>query len=193
MTKALKDVPQECKKGIVSAINRSVKSTNTAMQRAVTERYRITKGQLNGKGGSSKSQIKLVFASSGKLEAGIQVRSTRMALDNSRGFISPKAPKSRKGKTMQQIKRLALPTVSVIKGQRTRFPHAFVAQGKGGTTGIFTRDGKKSYPVSMRHTMSPSNMVRYPAVVKKTDKAAKEALEKNVAHEIEYRLGRLAK
>ena len=43
LTKALDDAPNECRKGLVSAINRSVKTTNTAMQRAVTQRYNIKK------------------------------------------------------------------------------------------------------------------------------------------------------
>ena len=44
-----------------------------------------------------------------------------------------------------------------------------------------------------QNTLSPANMVRETSVVNATQTAAREALEKNVAHEIEYRLGRLAK
>ena len=38
LKQALSKAPGECEKGLVSAINRSVKTTNTAMQKAVTER-----------------------------------------------------------------------------------------------------------------------------------------------------------
>ena len=71
------------------------------------------------------------------------------------------------------------------------YPHSFVATGKGGTTGIFSRN--KSGRLELQRTLSPANMVRETSVKAATQKAAKEALEKNVAHEIEYRLGRLAK
>ena len=67
-----------------------------------------------------------------------------------------------------------------------------MARGKGGTVGLFSRQrGRRT--IEMQRTLSPANMVRYPDIVRVTQKTAREALEKNVAHEIEYRLGRLAK
>lgn len=195
LTKALDDAPNECRKGLVSAINRSVKTTNTAMQRAVTQRYNIKKSALNGgdsfKSDSSNNLIKPVLATTAKLQGAIDVRGSRLSLVSARGMITPKEPKSHKGKTMKQIKRMAFPSIKVIKGKRTRYPHSFVATGKGGTTGIFSRD--KSGRLELQRTLSPANMVRETSVKAATQKAAKEALEKNVAHEIEYRLERLAK
>lgn len=196
LKKALEDAPQECRKGLVSAINRSVKTTNTAMQRAVTTRYNIKKSALNGgdsfKGDSSNNLIKPVMATTSKLQGAIEVRGSRLALVAARNMISPKEPKSHKGKTMKQIKRMAFPSVKVLKGQRTRYPHSFIAKGRGGTVGLFSR-GKTTGKLTMQRTLSPANMVRETTVKDATQKAAKEALEKNVAHEIEYRLGRLAK
>lgn len=202
LTKALKDAPKECRKGLVSAINRSVKTTNTAMQRAVTQRYNIKKSALNGgdsfKSDSSNNLIKPILATSSKLQGAIEVRGERMALVAIRGMITPKEPKSHKGKTMRQIKRMAAPSVKVLKGKKTRFPHAFVAKGKGEHTngqpviGLFSRSKNRGTMV-LQNTLSPANMVRETTVKNATQKAAKEALEKNVAHEIEYRLGRLAK
>ena len=196
LTKALKDAPQECRKGLVSAINRSAKTTNTAMQKAVTSRYNIKKSALNGgdgfKSDSSNNQNKLILATSSKLQSAIDVRGSRLALVAARNMITPKEPKSHKGKTMKQIKRIAYPSVKVIKGKRTRYPQSFVATGKGGTTGIFSRD-KSTGKLSLQRTLSIANMVRETSVKDATQKAAKEALEKNAAHEIEYRLGRLAK
>lgn len=195
LTKVLKKAPEECRKGLSSAINRSVKTTNTAMQRAATTRYNIKKGALNGgdsyKSDSSNNLVKPILSTPAKLQGGIEVRGTRLSLVAARGMITPKEPKSHKGKTMRQIKRMAFPSVKVIKGKRTRYPHSFVATGKGGTTGIFSRD--KSGSLELQRTLSPANMVRETSVKAATQKAAKEALEKNVAHEIEYRLGRLAK
>ena len=190
LTKALKQAPGECRKGLSSAINRSVKTTNTAMQRAVTTRYNIKKGALNGgdsfKSDSSNNLVKPILSTPAKLQGGIEVRGTRLSL------ITPKEPKSHKGKTMRQIKRMAYPSVKVVKGQKTRYPHAFVARGKGGTVGLFSRQrGRRT--IEMQRTLSPANMVRETSVVNATQTAAREALEKNVAHEIEYRLGRLAK
>ena len=196
LTKALKQAPGECRKGLSSAINRSVKTTNTAMQKAVTTRYNIKKGALNGgdsfKSDSSNNLIKPLLSTPAKLQGGIDVRGERLALVALRGMITPKEPKSHKGKTMRQIKRMAYPSVKVVKGQKTRYPHAFVARGKGGTVGLFSRK-RGSRTIEMQRTLSPANMVREASVVNATQTAAKEALEKNVAHEIEYRMGRLAK
>lgn len=190
LTKVLKKAPEECRKGLSSAINRSVKTTNTAMQRAVTTRYNIKKGALNG--GSSNNLVKPILSTPAKLQGGIEVRGTRLSLVAARGMITPKEPKSHKGKTMRQIKRMAYPSVKVVKGQKTRYPHAFVARGKGGTVGLFSRQ-QGSRTIEMQRTLSPANMVRETSVVNATQTAAREALEKNVAHEIEYRMGRLAK
>lgn len=202
LTKALKKAPEECRKGLSSAINRSVKTTNTAMQRAVTTRYNIKKGALNGgdsfKSDSSNNLVKPILSTPAKLQGGIDVRGERLALVALRGMITPKEPKSHKGKTMRQIKRMAAPSVKILKGKKTRFPHAFVAKGKGTHTngqpviGLFSRS-KSGGVMMLKNTLSPANMVREASVVNATQTAAKEALEKNVAHEIEYRLGRLAK
>ena len=196
LTKVLKKAPEECRKGLSSAINRSIKTTNTAMQRAVTTRYNIKKGALNGgdsfKSDSSNNLVKPILSTPAKLQGGIEVRGTRLSLVAARGMITPKEPKSHKGKTMRQIKRMAYPSVKVVKGQKTRYPHAFVARGKGGTVGLFSRQ-RGSRTIEMQRTLSPANMVRETSVVNATQTAAREALEKNVAHEIEYRLGRLAK
>lgn len=196
LTKALKKAPEECRKGLSSAINRSVKTTNTAMQRAVTTRYNIKKSALSGgdsfKSDSSNNLIKPILSTPAKLQGGIQVRGSRLSLVAARGMITPKEPKSHKGKTMRQIKRMAYPFVRVVKGKKTKYPHAFVAKAKGGTVGLFSRD-KGSRKIQMQRTLSPANMVRETSVVNATQTAAQEALEKNVVHEIEYRMGRLAK
>lgn len=107
LTKALDDAPGECRKGLVSAINRSVKTTNTAMQRAVTQRYNIKKSALSGgdsfKSDSSNNLIKPILATTSKLQGAIEVRGSRLSLVSVRGMITPKEPKSHKGKTMKQI------------------------------------------------------------------------------------------
>ena len=172
------------------------------MQRAVTTRYNIKKGALNGgdsfKSDSSNNLVKPILSTPAKLQGGIDVRGERLALVALRGMITPKEPKSHKGKTMRQIKRMAAPSVKILKGKKTRFPHTFVAKGKGTHTngqpviGLFSRS-KSGGVMMLKNTLSPANMVRETSVVNATQTAAREALEKNVAHEIEYRMGRLAK
>ncbi len=179
LTNALKDIPKECRSGLVSAVNKSVKSTNTAMQKAITQRYNIKKSDLSG-------GIKLNLAKKTSLEASIEVRGSRLALITARGMVTPKQPKSHKGKTMKQIKRVAPPKVKILKGKQKTYKHGFIATGKGGTVGLFTRDA--SGKLEMQRTLSIANMTRQRQIAEATQKAAKESLTKNVEHEIEYRL-----
>lgn len=196
LRRALSKAPGECEKGMVSAINRSVKTTNTAMQRAITKRYNITKADLTGKGKAksekSRNLIKPYYATPGRLNAAIWLRGERLALVAIRNFISPSAPKSHKGKTMRQIKRIPFPTVKVVKGKKSRYAPGFVAKGRGGTIGLFSR-GKTTGKLTMQRTVSIANMARYPAVAAAIKTAAAESLPKNVQHEIEYRLSKVMK
>lgn len=196
LKRALSKAPGECEKGMVSAINRSVKTTNTAMQRAVTGRYNIKKSELSGgstfKGEASNNLIKPIYAKPGNLRAAIWVRGSRLSLVAKRRLITPTAPKSHKGKTMRQIKRIPYPSVKVVKGRKTRYPHSFVAQGDGGTIGLFSR-GRTSRNINMQRTLSVANMVRYPSVRTTTQTAASGALQKNVQREIAYRLSKVMK
>lgn len=194
LLKTLGKAPKECRKGAVSAINRSVKTTNTALQKAITRRYNIKKNALSGgttfKGDASNNLIKPKLASESNLSAQIMVRGSRLALVSARGMITPTAPRSHKGKTMRQIKRIPPPSVRIIKGSKKRYPHAFVATGRGGVTGIFSR-GKYWRDITLQRTLSPANMAREKSVAKATQKAASESLEKNVAREIKYRLEKI--
>ena len=120
LTDALKDIPKECKSGLVSAVNKSVKSTNTAMQKAITQRYNIKKQSLTNGDFESASSSKLITvhqATKSSLNADILIESHRLSFNVKRGMVSPVTPKSYKGKTMKQIKRMSSPKVKVLKGK----------------------------------------------------------------------------
>ena len=67
-----------------------------------------------------------------------------------------------------------------------------VATSKGGTVVLFERD-KSNDKLVMQRTLSVAHMVRQKQIAEATQKAAKEALTKNVRHEIEYRLQKVSK
>lgn len=203
LTNALKDMPKECKSGLVSAVNKSVKTTNTAMQKGVTQRYNIKKQSLTNGDFESASSSKLITvhqATKSSLNADILIKSHRLSFNVKRGMVSPITPKSHKGKTMKQIKRMSLPKVKVLKGKSKAFKGGFIATAvttnekgeKKPTTGLFSRD-KSSGILKFHRTLSVSHMVRQKQIAEATQKAAKEALTKNVAHEIEYRLQKVSK
>lgn len=196
LTDALKHIPKECQNGLISAINKSVKTTNTTMQKAITQRYNIKKSDLSKSvkfnGYNSNNLIQLKLATKTTNEANILVRGSRLALVTARSMVSPKQPKNHKGKTMKQIKRIAPPKVKILKSGQKIFAHAFVATTNRGITALFSRD-KVTDKLIMRRTLSVAHMVRQKQIAEATQKAAKEALTKNVAHEIKYRLQKVSK
>lgn len=198
LVSALKKYPGEARKGVVSAVNKSLKTTNTAMQRAITRRYNVKKSDLaNGKkfkSEASNTLIKEKKASTSDLNACIVVRASRLAFVPQRGMLNQTLPTSHKGMTRKQIKRFVKPPkVKVLRGRWKSFgAHSFVARGKGGTVGLFTRD-EKTGQINMRRTTSPANMAREESVVKATQKAASDSLKKYAEHEIVYRLGKVSK
>ncbi len=194
LQRALERYPSECKKGMISAINKSLQSTNSAMQKAITERYNVQKRALNGgdtfRNDSSNNLIRQIKATQSNLGAQIVVRGSRLSLVSARGMVTPKGPKSHRGKTMRQIKRMASPSVKILKSGRKRYGHSFVAKGRGGVNALFSRD-RSTGKLVMQRTLSPANMAKEDSVVSKTQNAATEALSSNVTHEIRYRLGRV--
>ena len=201
LLKTLEKAPKECRKGAVSAINRSVKSTNTALQKAITRRYNIKKEALSGgstfKSSSSNNLIRPKMATYSDLTASIFVRGSRLSFNVLRGMVSPTEPKSHKGKSLRQIRRMAPPKVKVLRGRSKSFKHAFIATSTGTdengqkskVTGLFSRGSNGV--LKFHRTLSPANMAREKSVAKATQKAAAEALEKNVEREIRYRLEKI--
>ena len=191
---ALGKYPQECKKGMAAALNRTLSTTNTALQKAITQRYNIKKSELSGgktfKSEGSNNLITLRKAKPQDLTSHIQLRGSRLTFNVKRSMVTPKQPKSHPGKTMKQIRRMAPPKVKVRKGGAVPYPHAFVAKGKGGVTALFSRD-KDTEKLKIQHTLSIVNMTRNQEVRSQTLAAAQAALPKNVEREINYRLERV--
>lgn len=194
---ALKKYPTEARKGLISAVNKSLKTTDVAMQRAITRRYNLKKSDLaNGKqfkSEASNTLIKEHKATASDLNASILVRGSRLAFVPQRGMLNQTMPTSRKGLTAPRIKKIVKPPkVKVLRGRWKSFgKQSFVARGKGGTIGLFTRD-KQTGEINMRRTTSPANMAREESVVKATQKVAAESLKKYAEHEIAYRLGKVS-
>lgn len=192
LTDALSKYPKECANGVVSAINKSVHGVDVELQRSISTRYNITKKELMG-GGAFKSYgsnnlIRERKANFSNLNAGIEVRGSRLNA-GARFLNTPKQPKSHKGKTMRQIKRMRYPRVTIIKGQKKPLA-AFVAYGKGGSRGVFVRDGNK---LKMQKTLSIAEMASNDTVWKETSKKSQKILQDKVAHELDYRLRKLGK
>jgi len=188
LAKEFKKQPSIIAKGAVSAINKTLSSVDTKLQREITTRYNIKKSELKGggkyAGSNSNNLIKERKATFTNPHATITVRGSRLTLGR---FIQrPKEPVSHAGKSQSKIKKIPLPTVKVLKGQSKRItsaPHAFVAK-KHGVNQLFERDGKR---ISIMRTLSTAQMASNKDIIKSVQNEAQNILSKKLEQEIAYR------
>ena len=188
----LKKFPKEAQKSIPAAINRTLSTVNTKMQREITTKYKLKKSDLSGgnkyKSEASNNLIKVKKASAMLPEGRIEVRGSTLTL--SRFLQGSKTPVSYKGKTQKQIKKLRPSRVQVKRGSTKSIKGSFLAKARGGTMGIFIRDlnGK----LKMLHTLSVAQMASNKEVAQATQVVATDTLNKRIEHEIEYRINKMA-
>lgn len=190
LAKALSRNQKEMKASVISALNKSLSSVNTALQREITQKYNITKGELSGgkqyKSYKSNNLIRLKKASSSNTDARIEVRGSTLTLG--RFLRSQQTPISHRGKTIGQIRKIPTPKVMVYKGRsRSTAAHTFTAR-KNGVTHVFERDGND---VDMAHTLSTAQMASNPDVAEKVQKLASEIIDKKVEQELNYRIDKM--
>lgn len=190
LTEALKDYPKEAANGIVSAINKSVHSVNVSMKREICKKYNLSQKDLSGggkfKSAASNSLIRESKANYSNQSASILIRGG-MLNPGERFLSTPKQPKSHKGKTARQIRKIKYPKVTVFRGAKKTMP-AFVARGRGGTMGVFERDGEK---LKMQKTLSVAQMASNGEIWKQTSENAKKILDEKIKQELNYRLGKV--
>jgi hypothetical protein len=114
----------------------------------------------------------------------IVVRSSRYTIGESPSHfqISPKAYKSQKGVKVSRRKKMS---AAIKKGQKKKFPHAFIANPeaiKGGHAMLWERTGKVINPI---HSLSAAQMITNPEVEEAVMSAINETYEKRLDHELE--------
>lgn len=192
LSKVMKKAPPEiAQKALPAAVNRTLTTVSTQMQKEITTRYKIKKSDITGgkkyKSESSNNLITVKKASSKNPSGQLTVRGSTLTL--SRFLQGQKVPISHKGKTMKAIKRLKSPKVQVKRGGVKSVNRAFIQRAKG-TTGIFVRD--ENNKLRMLRTLSVAQMAGNKEVLKVAEQTAIDTLEKRMVHEIEYRLNKMA-
>lgn len=192
LMRVFRKAPQECRRGIQSAINTSLTQVRKSVKQAVTKRYVIGKEAVSGKA------LLAVRAKPSDLNAKIYVTGHRYSLSDAHpGLISPASPVDRKGMTMNQIRRIPYPKVHITKARSVAFKGGFVTHGKGGYTGIFVRGKSKKYKnvtvLEAQNTLSVANMVRADEVKVQYQATAREQLAIQAPKQIQKRLEKLGK
>jgi hypothetical protein len=191
LSKAMKEFPTIAKKALPAAINRTVSTVNTKMQKEITTRYKIKKSDLSGgskyKGEKSNNLIKVKKASVQDPSGNINIRSGTLTL--SRFLQLPKSPVPVKGKTKKAIQKIKPPKVQVKRGGTKPVKGTFVLKANG-TTGIFARD--ENGKLRMLRTLSAAQMASNKDVMKVVEETAGETLQQRFEHEMQYRINKLA-
>lgn len=191
LSRALERFPDIAAKALPPAINRTLSTVNTKLQKEITTKYKIKKSDLNG-GGKYKSEksnnlIKIKKATSHSMDGRIDVRGSTLNL--SRFLMGNKSPVSHKGKTKKQILKIKFPKVQVMKGSSKIVKGAFIQNAKN-ATGIFNRN--QNGKLRMLRTLSIAQMAGNKEILKVAEETAIETLEKRIEHEMEYRMNRMA-
>lgn len=188
--KTMKQFPDVAAKSIPAAINRTLSTANTRMQKEITTKYKIKKSDLSGgskyKSEKSNNLIKVKKATTKDAQGRIDVRGSTLTL--ARFLQGNRTPVSHKGKTMAQIKRIRFPKVQVKRGTTKRVGGSFVATAKN-ATGLFARN--ENGKLRMLHTLSVAQMAGNQEVLETTQQSAMADLEKRIEHELDYRINKL--
>lgn len=192
LMQVFKKAPKECRRGIQSAINTSLTQVRKSAKKAVEKRYVIGKEAVSG------TALLAVRAKPSDLNARIMVVGRRYSLSDAHpGLISPTSPVNRKGMTMNQIRRIPYPDVHITKARSVAFKGGFVANGKGGFTGIFVRGKSKKFKnktvLEAKNTLSVANMVRADEVKVQYQATAREQLAIQTPKQVLKRLEKLSK
>lgn len=183
----LKEHEEVARKAIISAVNRTIQSTNTELQRHITKNYNLKRQDLNGgskyKGESSNNLIKVKKATTSNFSASVEVRGGLLTLY--RFAQGNKQPTNKKGARVR---------VKVKKGKAAKMSNVnFINYPRGNKNNlqIFQRH-KSSRDISrLLKTISVAHMASNEKVVEPTQKKANETLQKRAEHELQYRLSKI--
>jgi hypothetical protein len=160
------------KKKFPSAIRRAVSRTTTSVRTAASKAI-LADTALPSK--TIKDQVKVTLST----EAGgakIEVSGGRIPLID----FSARGPEPSRGKGRGVSYRLP--------GGRTRIPNAFIATMRSGHRGVFIRTGKARTPILEQFGVSLVHV--FEKLLPQLADTAREALAKNLKHEISYALSK---
>lgn len=167
---SLRHMPNGTQKALASAINKVLPGVRTDAVRAVAKVYTVKQSEARG-------TMTIRKASRSKAEGA--VRSDGSPIPLIKFSVRPKSV------TKKRPKRGL--TVQVKRGQAKRLPGGFIAQMGSGHIGVYTRKGKKRFPIEERHGPAVPSMLKDTGAHETIQQQADARLAKAVDHEI-YRI-----
>lgn len=167
----LKDMPEKIPIVTARAINRAAEQARTQASRSARKEYHIRHRDVL-------KTIKIKKAYPGHLFA--EVRSVGSPIDLTKFKVRPNKPYPVRGR---------YPIVSVKRGSRKQISGGFVISMGNGYRNVFTRVGKKRYPIRAHYGPSVPQMLGSKNVSKDVEEKAMQVLEERLDHEINRVLG----
>lgn len=183
----LKEHKKVAAKAVVAALNRTIQSANTELQKHITSIYNIKRKDLSGgskyKGERSNNIVKLKKASLDNFSASINVRGSNLTLY--RFVQGNKQPSNKKGARVK---------VKVKKSNAAKMSNVnFINYPRGNKNNlqIFQRHRSSRDISRLLRTTSVAHMAANKDVIEPTQEKANETLQKRVEHELQYRLSKI--
>jgi len=127
----LQDINNGMNKAVKNSINTSLTQARRDFYAAILQEYALKTPKTD-----EKSAIEIVRAAPNKLSGSLRYKSRSLSMMHF--GINPRNIPSQKGRTLRQRKRV---TTEVIRGNRSRWNHAFMAKMPNGGIGLFERTG----------------------------------------------------
>lgn len=153
----LKNSDKQLEKALYFAKNRALNTVKTELARGVPKKYDTKQKTIRDRTRVNKNTGE------------VSVTGSPIRLFKFR--VTPTSPKRQ------------LVTASV-KRARKSLPHAFVAQMRNGTIGVFERVGKSRYPIRQLYTVSAPQMAGNEEVLEEAMERASIVFDERLSHEI---------
>ncbi len=172
----LRHISGGAEKALARAVNRTLTGTRSEATRQVRGKF-IVKAQ------TVRDTMEIRKASSGKPQGLLVSRGRPMSLTRFR--VTPNAPKSTRGKSVQGRPRARL---SVTKGKQATLQRAFLARVNSGV-GLFQRKGR-GHRAPMRKLYGPSvpQMLHHGRIAEEIETTTAERMKKELNHQVAYLL-----
>jgi hypothetical protein len=172
----LRHIPKGAEKALARAVNRTLTGTRAEAVRQVRGKF-IVKAQ------TVRDTMEIRKASYTKPRGFLVSRGRPLSL--TRFKVTPKAPKSTRGKSVQSRPRVRL---SVTRGKQTTLQRAFLARMNSGV-GLFQRKGRgRRAPIRKLYGPSVPQMLHHDRIAEEIETTTAERMKKELNHQISFLL-----
>lgn len=182
---ALEEDKAAVKSAIYSTMAKVRGHSVTKLSLLIRDRWNISKSDLD-----KKIIIRVGSRGNGyeSFEMTIKGISASLSYFSAKQYMGNKVVTRKVGKVNKRVSKFQGVEVEVIKGRKTRLPHAFMQAASTGHMMVLTRKGKSRYPIEAKAVISPASMFSQASTADAFEEDVMDFLERTFAHELDWRL-----